>query len=613
MILRSIQLSLFLVVALGATAIGFWSYSPSEGKELFIQFGYWNILGLFAISMSVLGFQYGSQLKAFVLNRRNWLSIACCFAVALFLYTRDTPSFKIVTDELLLSNTAKTMHQDREPLYKETALFGYDAPSQVDKRPLLFPFLLSAVHDITGYRSQNAFYLNGALCFLFLLLLFSLLQRLHSSTAGYFGLLLAAATPLLEQNASNGGFETLNLIGILIVTLTGMEYWKTPNEKHLACFLFSTALFSHVRYESPFLVLPAAIIVALVWLREKKISLPWHCIIIPLFFIPIAWQQRFVAIEPAYWQYKAEGDGAFSPLYLFENLGHATSFLFTPLRYAPNNPVSGAIGTLSAFIILSLFLTRRSQWAKADSSKTAAWIFGLAIIAETLLILGFTYGQLDDPIVSRLGLPLVLLTIVCGAIVLTTLSRKSYSSKLVAYALMFSAFIFALTKYAKLEYNPSTLMRDRFAWVMSHHEKLPQGKYLYISDLTHLFELEQIENISHKRAYTRPAEVKLHRDFGTYDDVFVVQYGFSQPDGDRISKELLNGNEIGDSYKLETIDETQNSPLNFIRLSRVTDIVYDKEADPEAISDALSKRPKRIEHIRTLDDEPLETYLKTLP
>ena len=98
------------------------------------------------------------------------------------LLVHESFGFKIVMDELMLLGTSMSMHLDRVAL---TPLRGNDIQGAfvvldgiVDKRPLFFPFLVSIVHDLSGYRPENAFFLNGLLTFVLLGLTWSLGRRL---------------------------------------------------------------------------------------------------------------------------------------------------------------------------------------------------------------------------------------------------------------------------------------------------------------------------------------------------------------------------------------------------------------------------------------------------
>src|SRR6185436_2307184 len=108
----------------------------------------------------------------------------------------------------------------------------------VDKRPLFFPFLLSLVHDVGGYRPANAFILNGILSFVFLGLVFVTGRMLAGRVAGWLGVALFAGLPLLAQNSTGGGFELLNLVMLLATLLLGVRFVERGDEPSLTAFVF---------------------------------------------------------------------------------------------------------------------------------------------------------------------------------------------------------------------------------------------------------------------------------------------------------------------------------------------------------------------------------------
>ena len=61
-------------------------------------------------------------------------------------------------------------------------------------------------------------------------------------------------------------------------------------------------------------------------------------------------------------------------------------------------------------------MTRYKDWPSLENRLHVAQIFSFAILAEFVLVLGFTYGQLDDPVVARLGLPFILLMLICSGL-----------------------------------------------------------------------------------------------------------------------------------------------------------------------------------------------------
>jgi hypothetical protein len=144
------------------------------------------------------------------------------------LIVHESFGFKIVMDEVMLVGTSMSMHFTRTVL---TPIRGGDVQGafvifegMMDKRQLFFPFLVSILHDLTGYRPENAFVLNAILTFVFLGLVNALGRKLAGRMAGWLGVALFAGLPLLAQNATGGGFELLNIVMILATMLLGARF-----------------------------------------------------------------------------------------------------------------------------------------------------------------------------------------------------------------------------------------------------------------------------------------------------------------------------------------------------------------------------------------------------
>ena len=162
----------------------------------------------------------------------------------------------------------------------------------MDKRPLFFPFLVSVLHDVSGYRPANSFVLNGGLTFVFLGLVNQLGRMLAGRKAGWLGVALFAGLPLLAHNATGGGFELLNLVMILCTLLLGARLISRRDDVSMTAFCFSALLLAQVRYESVIYLLPVAGIVAWLWWNEGRLILPWPVLLAPLLMIHYPLQHR---------------------------------------------------------------------------------------------------------------------------------------------------------------------------------------------------------------------------------------------------------------------------------------------------------------------------------
>jgi len=612
--MQRLQWALFASIAIASVIVGFFIYEPTDAGWKFSEIAYWNItacLGWFCYQVAKT---YGRDLYNWSRIRTNRIAIAIAVIAAVFLYTREGGGFKITFDEHTISNVAKSLHLDRDAVLRESTLPGIDRLSNIDKRPVLFAFLVATAHDIFGYSVSNAFYINGILTAIFLLLLYVCCSRLYDERAGWISLALACSTPIISQNSSGAGLEMVNLAGIFTCLLLAIRYMEKPESiDRFSSLIISVTLFSHARYESPYLLVPTLIIVAVNWLYLRKMQISWPAVAAPLFFIPIAWQHVYVNSQIEFKQLRNESDAFFSLGYMSDNLGHAANFFFVPDRFAATAPLVSALGIASLVILAALIATRGKNWAKSNRILIAGYVFGFSLLAEFLLILGFSYGQLDNPIVTRLGMPFISLIILSSGVALSVLVGIKPQIRLAAYLLVAACFLFAIPKYSNHLYTSNNMILKRIDWVIDRHEKLPKGNYLYISYLSQEFELRGVGNMNVKRALTNPSAIAMHKSMNTYDDIFVIQaLGQSFDDGEPETF-YLPGNDLGPWFELETIDEVSMLPMNITRLSRVTNIqpsIEGLENEEELRNKLLSTK---LELIHNISQESYDVWFKSLP
>ncbi len=201
------RLLIAALVALVAVFLSFAAFPPDRALALMTAAGYWAMLGTFSWFLWSLwrlgrhdGWKPGRPTAG------EWWIVALIGACGLLLLIHESYGFKILMDEILLLGTSMGMHFDKHPLYP---IRGHDLQGafqlldgQLDKRPLFQPFLVSTLHDLTGYRPENVFVLNTALTFGLLAAVYRLVRRLVHPSAGILAVLLLTSLPLLAQNAT---------------------------------------------------------------------------------------------------------------------------------------------------------------------------------------------------------------------------------------------------------------------------------------------------------------------------------------------------------------------------------------------------------------------------
>ena len=215
-------------------------------------------------------------------------------AATYFSLALEPATFKVVMDEPLLASTAQSMHHDRMALVpgRGVDVNGYYnlLDGFVDKRPLLYPFLVSVLHDLTGYRVANAFVLNALFTPFFWLLVWSIGQSIRSKDSdGFLSVALLATAPLVSNLATSGGFDWMN--GGLLVFLfwIAQRFHRDPQSLTLQALLITTlGLLANTRYEGLLWAIPFG---ALVLVRagglKSILKLSWVAMLSPwMVFMP---------------------------------------------------------------------------------------------------------------------------------------------------------------------------------------------------------------------------------------------------------------------------------------------------------------------------------------
>ncbi len=348
------------------------------------------------------------------------LVIAGC---TVFLFLPEPFGFKVVMDEVILLGTSMTMH------FEKTVLVPYMAndyegsfriiQGYLDKRPFFHPFLISLLHDLTGYRPANTFILNILLTPLLLTLVYTWSRRLTSVRGGILSLLLLTSFPLLAQNATGGHFEILNLVMILTVMLLACRYLNKLDNASLTAFVYAGLLLSQTRYESVVFVIPIGIIVLLGWQKIGKPLLPWPVVFAPFLLVCIP-MQFFVSItKVGFWQLKDTGkDHIFGVDFMGENLADAAEYLFHYGQTNSNSLLLSGFGLVGLVFYLTYSLPRLRRFAQTDPRNLILSLFLLSVLASFALIMCYHWSHLTDPVASRFCLPLLLFAAIISPVAL---------------------------------------------------------------------------------------------------------------------------------------------------------------------------------------------------
>ncbi len=609
---------LFALVAALAVVLGFFSISGEAAIVFVSRTGYWFVLAAFVLFGRALWLAFRDDLRALRWSRVDWASAVVVGLGGLVLLVHETFGFKILMDEIMLLGTSMSMHFDKTVL---TPMRGNDIQGafvildgMMDKRPLFFPFLLSVVHDLTGYRPENVFVLNGILTFVFLGLVNLAGRMLAGRMAGWIGVALFAGLPLLGQNATGGGFELLNLVMILATLLLGARFIAKRDEAALAAFVLSGLLLAQVRYESMLYLLPVALIVLWVWCTDRRVTLPWPIVIAPLLLVPYPLQHQIFALRSSAWELGGQGQAAvyhtpFALEYLPDNIASAIRFFFANPKDQPNSLVLSIVGWIALPFFL-LFLAKRVRNLRNESPAFAAnAFFTIAFTAQFALLMVYFWGKFDDIVIRRLSLPTHLWLVLALMGVLPQFAHAAVQRALLGLAVL-GLLVNGVPSMAAHAYSQEYLPGRETAWRREFMAEQKRHDYLVIDNDSTMWIAHQITATPILQAIKNRGSIAVLMKNRTFSAVYVFQrFDIDEQTG---KMKLRDGDDLGPEFVLETVREERMKYLTLSRLSRVKEIRVGKVSvsTPES---QLPEVPKDRAEIEKLRREYLENYVKQLP
>jgi len=511
-----------------ALAIPFAFIAPADAIMLVRYFGFWAMLAvlvLFLVALRpVLSGWNATRLRACL--RAHWPGLLVVLAATLFLHAHVDRSFKILFDEHVLSSTAMGMHFKHQA-YTQAAghMIGDEVIASVgfvDKRPLLFPTLIALVHKAAGYAPENVFWMNSALTFLLLGLLYGFIAKTCGRGNGMLAVVLLTSLPLFAQNTNGGGYELLNLCLLVGLAWTGVRYLRSEDGRGLPLCIMTAVLLANTRYESITYVLVPAILFGLKSLRQRKIQLDWFSAFSPLLLILPLLSYVVFSSETRFIQ--TDRENFFALAHFPQNLAHAVTYAFEPGGDYSNSLLLSTLGPITFLVLAVHFFRRLPRYLAEDHELTVVTAVFLIVAANTFLALSCYWGAWTDPATSRFSLPLQLML---ACFVPFALNREFNRSRppawllgtAVAYTLTFTA-----AHSARLDHEPRLTSAEGYDWALGWVEENPEpGNHLYIAKSSTGIGLYREAAIPFNVANAMPERVLLTQRLGLYDKIYAIE------------------------------------------------------------------------------------------
>jgi hypothetical protein len=611
------RLALLVLNGILALVLGFFSLSADQSLAAVIYGGYWAMLLLtilFAWSLVKVARKSFPGWAA-VRAAPRWPAVLV-LVCGMVLLVHEAYGFKILMDEIMLLGTSMSMH------FQKTALVpmrGNDIQGafqllagQLDKRPLFQPFLVSTLHDLTGYRPENVFVLNTGLTFVLLALVYRLGARIAGRLAGAAAVLLLTSLPLLAQNATGGGFEVLNLVMVLSTILLGMRWVQQRDPDTLEAFCLSGVLLAQTRYESVLFLLPVAILILLVWWQEKRPILSWLFVFAPLFLLPYALHNKVFSVRESSWELASQPGYSkpFALSYVVDNAVHGLNFFFNTTGEQSNSLVLSVLGFLALpfFLLWSAKILRTAR--TAEPVRLTMAVFAVGFMAHTALMLVYFWGKFDDPVIRRLSLPLNLCLVLAIVVVVAEFSggrRWAWQALIVAAGA--GMFAYSLPAMARHDYSLTYYIGRETEWRRDFIKAHPERDYLFIDN-------SSITWITHLVSATPMLQAIQHKEnivFHFRNHSFSAIYAFQRFDVDPATGRLTvqADDDLGPDYQLETVEQRRFTALTVSRISRVVSIREGPITLPRPPAPSIEKlSPDQLEQARK---DYFEKFIQHLP
>lgn len=481
--------------------------------------------------------------------KKHALGLCACLAVAVVWQVSNQAAFKMLMDELALAAVAKTYFEEREAMVPHaTVQVGgevYVATSYVDKRPTLYPFVVSLLHTYTGYRPENSFMANALISLVFLGLIYGWASTYYSEKAGICAVMLVGAIPLFAQQATSGGYDLLNATALVGLLWAGTRFCERRDADSLMVLVWAGLCFARCRYES----LTGLAVVGLLWLvvciRERKVILNRVVAVSPLMAV-MPLMSNMVLLNSVGDLEKPVDVPTFSVEYFSDNLGHAIYYLFGMGRLS-NAPLAALLGVVAlfAYAIRVGFTWKESHVRELGNG---AWI--LWVSAISFLFLFYFWGNWADGFATRFSMPLLLLLCLSPVLLSRYYGQRYINVLLCICVVHFTVWYrpFPDTVYT----DSSSYYRQENGWWMDFVEQHGTEQSLFIGDnILGPYMLNQ-PGILMGSALKHHTAIRYALETGYYKDIYILSRHFIDPGVTR--KPTFYQERLLDTFELETMD-----------------------------------------------------------
>jgi len=495
--------------------------------------------------------------------KENWPGLLIALAVTVVVGLAVQPALRMLSDEANLVGTSKNFFASKTATFTVSGKNYYDSywdiDVAIDRRPTLFPFLVSLVHSACGYSYKNVFVFNLLLLPAFLLVAYRLAKSLGGETFAVVASLLVAAHPITMISVRSGGFDFLATCFGLLVIKSLLDYVREVSPARLAILWMNLCLFAEIRYETALFIPPVVGLLLLFGMLSRATLRPYAFVyaLTPAYLLPRIWQAILRGNVPE----QEPGTVTFS----VENFLHNAHEYFQPIlspseSYPAHSAILIGLGLLGCLTWLHwLFRRVRAHDGKLPQVRFAVFVIAWMLLQATI---AFTYvwGRAQYPSSARLVMAIDTFFAFAAAWALTHFLQrwKPFVAVLLAAALLLAEVPVAAQHRMQ---NRLTQTRESAAeW--SFFESLHEKRILIVTDRPNHFTIMDYGAMSFETARRDPY-LFIAWSRRLFQDIYVIQQIQLSTNAP------LPGYDIWPTRKLDAVLEFQNDANVLVRISRL--------------------------------------------
>ncbi len=568
---RTVLLALPPLVAVGL--VWFTVANPSYNERFFVNTAYYQLFTLVLLYAGV-------RLLALDLDAvRTWgrdhaPGLVVALLVGGIAVLAIDAQFRVLADEANLVGTSKHLYFQRTANFPVSGKWYYEnywtLASVTARRPALYPFLVSLVHVVRGYRVEHAFYVNAVVLVVLVFASYRLAKSLGGEVFGLTTALLVGAHPNVLIAARSGGFDLLATCMLVVVAQSFEVAVRDPSPRRITVVFLNLCLLANVRYEGwALLGLGVVLLLAMRVARLSGLrSYGWLYSFSPLLVLPRYWQ----TVAKANDNEQPLSASLFSFEHFWNNWGEFLGVLRRPLDTTlPHAPFVIALSIVGLLLLgIQLVVALRRRTVTRDGVRIGVF-FAAFVGAQVVICFSYFWGHSLHPAAARLFLWLdVTMAFLAGWLLtaigqrlkldVAALGRRSAAPVPVFAAAALLAMAVPAAREARFINSLGLTRQADQVW--RYFESLGTHRILVLTDRPGLYAIHDYGAASIVKP---PRSLLFELSRHLYEDIYLIQevnLATHEPEG--------KFNPWPD-VETETVLEFQNSATSSVRIARVRD------------------------------------------